>query len=267
MSRLFTWARILTITRRDAMVYRYTMHDRDLIVGGNLYKSLVGVTPTNIERDTTLQANNMALELLINDAEIAELELRSGRFAGARFLLQEVDYTDPDAAPPRTLLLGFLGQTQISGKQARCDVMELEHELSTTIGRTIQLRCDADLGDARCKFALTPVAVTVTTGGSALTFTDSGLVSTDEHFSGGRVDWLTGANAGIVSDVKQSLSGTTFALWEPLPYPIQVGDTAQAYRGCDKTFETCRDVFSNAVNFRGFPYVPSLNDLVSGDVA
>ena len=36
------------------------------------------------------------------------------------------------------------------------------------------------------------------------------------------------------------------------------------YRGCDKTFETCRDTFSNSVNFRGFPYIPGISDLISG---
>jgi len=31
--------------------------------------------------------------------------------------------------------------------------------------------------------------------------------------------------------------------------------------GCDKRFDTCRNRFNNAVNFRGFPHIPG-NDFV-----
>lgn len=33
---------------------------------------------------------------------------------------------------------------------------------------------------------------------------------------------------------------------------------------CDKHFTTCRDVFSNALNFRGFPFMPGNDVLVAG---
>ena len=34
------------------------------------------------------------------------------------------------------------------------------------------------------------------------------------------------------------------------------GTALQLIAGCDKRFETCRDRFANAVNFRGFPHMP-----------
>ena len=36
---------------------------------------------------------------------------------------------------------------------------------------------------------------------------------------------------------------------------------------CDKRFETCRDVFSNTVNFRGFPHMPEPDALLAGPPA
>jgi uncharacterized phage protein (TIGR02218 family) len=41
-----------------------------------------------------------------------------------------------------------------------------------------------------------------------------------------------------------------------MPQPILVGDTFTVTAGCDKRFATCRDRFSNGINFRGFPAIP-----------
>ena len=46
------------------------------------------------------------------------------------------------------------------------------------------------------------------------------------------------------------------ALWLQMPEPLAEGDLFAVTAGCDKRFETCRTKFANAVNFRGFPYLP-----------
>ena len=56
--------------------------------------------------------------------------------------------------------------------------------------------------------------------------------------------------------------GVTLELWQAMPEPIAAGDTFVVTAGCDKRFGTCRDRFSNAVNFRGFPHIPG-NDFVT----
>lgn len=38
-------------------------------------------------------------------------------------------------------------------------------------------------------------------------------------------------------------------------------------QSCDKRFETCRDVYANAVNFRGFPHMPGPDALIAGPAA
>ncbi|MCZ4297997.1 DUF2163 domain-containing protein [Henriciella marina] len=38
-------------------------------------------------------------------------------------------------------------------------------------------------------------------------------------------------------------------------------------QSCDKRFETCRDVFSNAENYRGFPHLPGQDFVLSGPAA
>lgn len=45
---------------------------------------------------------------------------------------------------------------------------------------------------------------------------------------------------------------------------VSSGDTFEITEGCDGTIETCRDKFSNVVNFRGFPWIRSPDELLRG---
>jgi uncharacterized phage protein (TIGR02218 family) len=87
-------------------------------------------------------------------------------------------------------------------------------------------------------------------------------------FTGGRLTWLSGANAGLFCEVRGHarpgpLAPATLDLWQPLPEPIAPGDAFAVAAGCDKTVTTCGAKFDNAVNFRGFPHMPG-NDYVTG---
>ncbi len=53
----------------------------------------------------------------------------------------------------------------------------------------------------------------------------------------------------------------TLHQWNP---DIQVGDAVVCYPGCNHTFVTCRDKFSNAQNFGGFSEVPNKNPAQHG---
>lgn len=91
----------------------------------------------------------------------------------------------------------------------------------------------------------------------------------DDSMNGGVVTWETGANAGTSMEVKDFVAddGITIEqdveLWLATRFDVAIGDKARIHRGCDKRRATCRDVFGNVVNLRGFPDVPGedfLND-------
>ena len=59
------------------------------------------------------------------------------------------------------------------------------------------------------------------------------------------------------------IGGTVLVeLWQAAAFAINVGDEFEITAGCDKQLATCRNKFANAVNFRGFPYIPG-NDFVT----
>jgi len=75
--------------------------------------------------------------------------------------------------------------------------------------------------------------------------------------------WVTGANQGLFAHIKSQTSTGAIALWLPAGAAIAIGDAFDATAGCDKRLSTCRDKFSNAVNFRGAPFMPGNDFAVS----
>jgi hypothetical protein len=82
------------------------------------------------------------------------------------------------------------------------------------------------------------------------------------YFAFGYVLWLTGANAGAKSTVKTFAPGVV-TLGLPTANAMAVGDTYTIYAGCDKQMGTCLDRWNNLVHFRGEPYVPGPDTLLS----
>lgn len=87
------------------------------------------------------------------------------------------------------------------------------------------------------------------------------LGSDTGYFDYGLITFDTGANAGLSMEVKAYTTGQ-IVLQLPMPHPVEVGDTYTLIAGCDKSMATCRDRFSNLVNFRGEPYLPGLDKIV-----
>lgn len=84
-------------------------------------------------------------------------------------------------------------------------------------------------------------------------------------FVPGLVQWLTGDNAGLTSEIEAIDSdGTEISLRFGTPYTIQAGDTFKIRPDCDKTWETCRDDYDNQLRFRGEPKIPLADESSQG---
>lgn len=82
------------------------------------------------------------------------------------------------------------------------------------------------------------------------------------YFAYGSVTFTSGQNAGFSMEVKTFAPGVV-TLAMAMPYPIAVGDTYTITPGCDQQFGTCRDRYNNIVHFRGEPYIPGPDILLS----
>jgi uncharacterized phage protein (TIGR02218 family) len=138
----------------------------------------------------------------------------------------------------------------------------LAHVLDQPMGRLFQNGCDAVLGDQRCGVALAAlsVAAQVIACAARLTIQASGAQAfAAGYFAGGTAWFLTGPNAGRLSQIKAHRvdgGSVSLDLWQALAYEPLPGDQVTLAPGCDKQLATCRDKFANVTNFRGFPHMP-----------
>lgn len=256
--------RCVRIERRDGVVIGLTDHDTDLVVQGILYKSAVGYTPTAIQSNDNLSVNNIDVEGILAVAGVGRDDIAGGLFDYARVFVFEVNYNHLSQGI-LPLVTGFWGESKLQENKYTTEFRSLSQALQQTLGELYSITCRANLGDSRCSVNLSSLTVTgeVIEATNKSTFSAATFDQDNGYFQYGLLTWLTGDNATYPMEVKTFNTGGYFQLVQPMPNTIQIGDTFQVYAGCDKTLSTCKAKFNNVVNFRGEPFVPGVDKMLS----
>lgn len=245
------------VTRRDAQVFGFTTHDRDLVLDGVTYAAESGLSASAAQAKAGGSVDNMDISGYLQAGAVSEDDILAGVWDGAAVEVRVVNWADTSQVV--YVQRGTLGNLRLEGGQFVAEMRSLSQALQQTVGRTMTRRCDANLGDTRCGVTLS--SYTVTGSASAVTDRQTFAATTLPASSGGLLTWTAGENAGLAMEVKIASAGSiTLAL--PMPHDIAVGDTYSVSAGCDKNLGTCRDIFANAVNFRGFPHIPGMHKLL-----
>lgn len=268
---LVEWAQTWTITRLDGEVFGFTDHDQPVNYFG------VSHVPCNSMMSSALQlstivgnAGSLELKGILSDSGISEIELYNGLFDGAKVEINLVPWganTNNDI--PTRLISGTTGNSttdetsfsqEIISDQAKLQQSALIEHFSPDcpyeFGNEIDPRCPVSLAALKVSGSVTATAVPVAFNNSARRiFTDSTRVEADRTFNTGRITWLTGANAGAVSQVKDFAAGT-FVLWEALLYPIALSDTYEVTPRCGKSPADHLLYNADMTDFGGYPHIP-----------
>lgn len=257
-----TLATCWSITRKDAVVLRFTEHDRDLVVDGQAYKASDSMSPTAVTSVAGLSVDNLEFEGMLSSAAITETDILSGRYDHAEISIFAVNYADP-AMGKLHLKTGWLGEVTLQGGQFIAELRGLSSQLQQSIGEVYTSSCRAKLGDVRCGVNLAGYTFTgtVTAVEAAHAFTDSTKMQASGYFSGGLLTFTGGANAGLSMEVRE-FAAARFGLFLPMPNAIAIGHTYTVIAGCDKRFDSCVTKFNNALNFRGEPHVPGTDKIL-----
>lgn len=256
-----TLATCWMVTRRDGMVLGFTDHDQDLTVDGLLYQASTGYTRSAIHAIADLSVDNLDIESALNSDTLSADDLRAGLWDGAEVEIFFVNWQDLTQGKI-ILKRGTIGHVELQDAVFKAELRGMTQQLQQQIVELFTPDCRADLGDNRCKVNLTALTVigTVTAATDRYGFTDSARTEAASYWNGGLVTWTSGVNQGRKIEIG-SFSGGVFSLYLPVPGVIAVGDAYSLQPGCDKSFTTCKNRYSNGNNFRGEPYIPG-SDIV-----
>jgi uncharacterized phage protein (TIGR02218 family) len=260
-----TVATCVRLARTDGVIKGFTDHDRDLVLSGQTYTS-AGFTRSAIATQSSLATDTVDLEALIDDVEIAADDIRAGLYDGASVQFFLADWADPSKGIIK-LRAGTLGEVTLEDGRYQAELRGLLDKYGQNIGRLYTAGCPARVGDSQCTVDLAPftVAGSVTApGADRRSWVDPARGEPDRWFDGGVLTWSSGLNAGLSMEVKSYvLSTQALTLFLPMPFAVQTGDTYTLTPGCDGRLTTCKNKFDNVVNFRGFPYVPGVDAMVT----
>jgi len=261
-SGVSTLCRCWRVVRRDGVAFGFTDHDRTLSFDGVDFIPDSGMAAYAIQQGTGLSVDNSEAIGALSDSALTEADIVAGRFDGAGVTSWLVNWADP--AERMVLFRGTIGEVKRGGGAFQAELRGLSEDLNQPQGRVYQAPCGAVLGDAACGVDLSDpayraeVAVDMIDGPAAFGFSTLGGFA-DRWFEKGRLTVLTGAAAGLVGMIKNDrLTGAArrVELWQAPGADVQTGDAVRLEAGCDKRAATCRDKFSNFINFQGFPHIP-----------
>jgi uncharacterized phage protein (TIGR02218 family) len=270
-----TTTRLLKITLKSGLTYGLAMLDRNVSYDDGEYEGEIDYIATNgfdastISADIGYSVDNAEGYALVSDGvpgvttEMAE----AGELDDATWVCYLVNYEDLSMGHV-ILDAGDLGEVRTKhGMIWIPELLSYAMRLRQPIGGVWSRTCRAIFGSPAdsqtgCGVDLTPLWVSgevQTVGaesdrvfvGDAVLDSTSGVIPEP-----GRVQWLTGVNAGREYAVEE-VDGDEVTLSEPTLYAIEVGDTYRIRPDCKKHYiRDCIGVWANGINFKGEPYIP-----------
>ena len=266
-----TRCKMLRLALKDGSILAVTDHDRELSFdigdGAETYSPETGITPSDLSLSVGLGGDDMEITGPLVDTateawHVTKTAILGGRFDDAVAHYFQVNW-NALADGAIKLLKGRVVLAEIEGGRFKLTIHSEASKFSQEIGRIITPYCDADFGDARCGYSITPLSATVTAATSLrqITVSFTGTYAND-YFNKGTVTFTSGAlNGTRPVEVSDWTSAGVITLWTELAELPEIGDTLQLRQGCDKTRAACM-AYSNILNFRGFPDVPGTDQVL-----
>ncbi len=257
------------IIRKDGTVLGYTEHDEDLTFDGMVWQTTNALQPGVLESALGFGSGTGGASGVLTQDGISADDLDAGLYNRANVEIWRVDWNDPDLRVG--IWAGEIGDIKRGENGFEAELLGPARKLERSFGRVFTKRCDAELGDGRCRKDISPAPFTQS--GSILRvlaanrFALAGVsVAQSNWFEAGLLNWSTGPNAGQsfrIADHYQS-GGDEIILLDRSPiHAASVGETFSIIAGCNKSLEHCAGKFTNIINFRGCPFMPGNDSLIA----
>lgn len=246
-------AELYHIWRDGGEHWRYTSGDVTVVYDGANYEPAT-LKRTQVKYDSKMEVVTMEIQAAyLTDAVLEYIAINP-----MEILWISVMKIHRDQAPLEVdvVFIGQIKTVSFKGATASVSCVGFEHFLKRIIPRwRYQLTCNHILFDTYCALtkATFKIDAVVTLDANKVVLSSATFaLQEDGYFTGGEIIFGVEARAIIAH------SGTDVTLVYRMN-ELTDADTVEAYPGCDRKIETCRDKFDNIINFLGFPFLPIEN--------
>lgn len=247
---------------RNGNVIGFTEYSHDLIIDNLVYCAENSFKSTSIENTASVSVDNLEIEGVLDSDVIKHEDLLAGLYDYAYVEIFVVNYQLPQEG--RVILKsGYIGEVRFCGQRFVAEIRGLSQKLNADIGKYYSPTCRTNFGSSQCKIDLSKYQQQ---GIVISLLEDNGIVVDklafeNNYYLYGLIQFITGQNKDLSREIKDVYENTIFLALD-LPYKINVGDEFIITSGCDKQFSTCCERYDNAINFRGEPAIPVIDEIL-----
>jgi uncharacterized phage protein (TIGR02218 family) len=248
-----TLATCWRIKLRNGKVLGFTDFISDIIFDNLIYKAQSGFYSSAIEINSNLIADNFEISGFLNSDLIKKAEVLEGLFDYAQIEVIIVNYLNPQQ-DKKIITSGYFGKIKIKDEQFFTEITGLVSVLDNSVTKIYSPTCRAQLGDKECKVTnklVMPCIITNVVGDEIII----------DHEIPSR---LYSYGILIANDQKYTIKSChkfKVIVENGLPELLKPGTLCKLVAGCDKQFNTCCEHYNNAINFRGEPHIPCIEDM------
>lgn len=240
------------ITRTDGVINRWTSHDEDLEINGELFSSAEkgGFDRTAIRHELSEVSDSEIRGFIGSVVDVRDI--KTGAYDDAEIKIWAVDWESPSDGGVM-LASGWIGEFKsINETQYQGEVRGFGARLNQTVGEYFSAHCRASFCDQRCKlkkenFIESREVLEVI---DRANFEIVSPLTIDADFSQGVVKFASGETVEIFK-----IDETRLTLKFPIELKVEAGQTVKIMAGCAKDLEACKG-YNNVINFRGEPHLP-----------
>lgn len=239
--------------------FLYNSYYKNLNLNGKTYQSGYLVNLSEIESTNSFSNDNLEINIWLN-CKLLEQINGSGFDSKGEVEIYLINSENENEAEP--IWKGHVGQFTICGSVIKIEARGVTYRLNNLVTKCYSPTCRAQLGDADCQvnikdFTENAKVSKLSGKGIYLDLAYEKLVK----LKNAKIKFISGKASGEVFQVKNVISGKV-TFYSNQGFKLRIGDEVEISPSCDKNFQTCCNVFDNAVNFRAEPHLPGFDEIL-----
>ncbi len=239
---------------------RYTDYSVDVNLNGEVYLHGKVTENHSFEKSSEDKADNYGFKTYFDDADISFDELTDDEFEQAEV---NVFMINPSAPDESCIMLqkGYIKEIKIQGSEISFEVEGLLSRLSRgNITKCYSASCRASFGDKYCKIDKKNIRVkSVITKILDLNSAEIDISSLKKAYFEGSA--LIDETTQKTYRIKKIFKNEIYFDNPSLDNLTEDGEIT-ILPSCNKEFATCCNIYNNAINFRGEPHLPGVDELL-----